>query len=1722
MEHINQKSDPTMGDARTTQARFEPPAGLLAKVQALYDQGLCRQAHALASASAPLADWRGVEGDILAGRILLNLGATRPAFRHHIRAFRAGPNQLRAQAYYLEVFLQLRGPVFAWQRFRGFENAARAAPTPPPANDGWEYLFSLGARICGHFRDFEQAEERIKVAGQQRSETPWLLVEKAGLLAMREQWEEAVVLLRSALAQRPWYRPAVGHLAQCLHTLDRDEEALALLHEAVNRIESLPLLSQLASLQMDLEKYADALGTLNLAAQFSPVLDQGYQRWLAGQQCRAHCALGNHGLAETAARLVPGEYHAALAERLHGLERPLRRVQLNVPFIQQFRMTCVPATLTMLRHFWKLEADHVELAEALCYDGTPSHRARRWAETHGMLAREFTLDWNLAVALLERGIPFAVFTAEATSAHVQVMAGYDELRRTFIIRNPSFPQIQEAEADWFLKHYAATGPAGMVLLPAGSEPLLSELTFPDAELYDQLRQVQEALEQHRRAEAETGRQRMQALAPEHWLTLTAGRVLHSYDTNLPALLAGFDQLLAQFPEDGNLLFARLGCLRETGRREERLEFLQKICARREADPVFRQQLAQEMMADARSHSAAELELKRVLRVQPMNAFAQTTLANLYWTQRRFVEALEAYRFITCVEDKKESAAQVYFGAATACRQAEAALVFLRRRSDQSLAKSAAPFITWFHALRQLGRATEARQHLEAALRLHPEHGELWLTAADAHARQSEFEAADQCLATAEGKVPPQALLKAKAELARYRADLKSAWSLWREVLQTEPLAMPVHRSLAWVMAESEGPNVAVEYLQTTCERFPHHYQLHQLWCEWARQAAPETGEHAVRTLAKIHPADAWVRRELALLLVGGARYEEALVEAEEGLRLAPHQAVGYTTRAYARAGLGQLAEAQADYREAIRLSVDHAPAIHGLVNSGGTLAERRESLAFVEQELVRQVVFGEGLEAYRDAARLNLEPAALLASLRLALRERPDLAVAWSVVVGQLAEMLQLDEALALARQAVERFPLLEQAWLDLALVQRLRLEVKGERDALEQAMRISPTSSMAPRMLAQHYERHGEMVRAGELFEDACRRAPLDAVSHGSLAVVLWRQGMQPAAIERLRHALKIQPGYVWGWQTLGQWTAATGQPKLAEELAKIMVLQRPGEIRSLLVLARILVGGQRREEGLQAVNQALKRFPRNAEAHELRAEILAALGRNEEADAACEPEILGQRLPVGLRACRARIESRRGNLVSAIARMKAVLQENPGYSGGWHNLADWHWQQKQYDEALAAATNIRRLDPLNPVPLGFRASLKIQRADRAGAKADLEMALKLDPEYEFAALNLFELQLTDGDTEAARQTLEYIRRYAGAEKAKACEIKWRTKFLQQAARQKQPGKNDGPQGEPAALDRSFEQFKELCLSRAAGAGNLDLAIEALLEAGQNKRVDQTLEAAMLVPDCNPGVGNWWMQRRIARGKWLLPSKISRLCPNSEAARNAVCRLIEALAKQKRLEGRIIVLVRLIDTFVKFVERQIRGLMLGWLAWRHREWLRADNNGWATMGYALVTLKRYRLTARWLQDWRSRKGLKMWMLFNLVLALRVRRQWSEAKALLEAAVKLPGQDHTFQRLRLLLALEWALEGRTHEASAHFRELDPEGASATVRLQYHYTHGLLAVQQADPAQKKRVFKTEFAVIRKSMAKHKASTFAVDYRRCLTRMARDAHQQWRLIYLWLGF
>ena len=42
-----------------------------------------------------------------------------------------------------------------------------------------------------------------------------------------------------------------------------------------------------------------------------------------------------------------------------------------------------------------------DVAEAICYDGTPNHSERQWAAEHGWWVREFTATWDTTRALID-------------------------------------------------------------------------------------------------------------------------------------------------------------------------------------------------------------------------------------------------------------------------------------------------------------------------------------------------------------------------------------------------------------------------------------------------------------------------------------------------------------------------------------------------------------------------------------------------------------------------------------------------------------------------------------------------------------------------------------------------------------------------------------------------------------------------------------------------------------------------------------------------------------------------------------------------------------------------------------------------------------------------------------------------------------------------------------------------------------------------------------------------------------------------------------------------------------------------------------------------------------------------------------------------------------------------------------------------------------------------
>lgn len=1567
------------------------PEADLDRIRDLYTRGLCLQALAASEPFGPLREWDGTAARVLAGRLAVNLGAPKLAAWLHLRAWRDDRADLEARYYYARAMLDRHGPLAAWRVLRRFGDVPEAEWSRHAYLQA-DWLAFYGY-VAGSLRDFATAEQWFRRAEEANPDSPWTWVERSSILEQEDRYPEALAAARRALELRPWYRPGVQAVAHLLQIMDREPEALALLQEADRRMESGPVLMQLALLQAEVRDYPAVIRSMERLRRLSPLAEAELERWMAGLESDAAYETGDLPRAVELARQSGRPFFMEVAKRLEQAPEAGRRVLLPVGFVRQHQDTCAPATLTALSRFWCMPADHLEVAAEICYDGTPAHSERNWAEEHGWIAREFTLTWECGTALLDRGIPFTLTTVEPTSAHLQAVVGYDSRRGTFLIRDPYHRNVSEALAEEMLRRYASSGPRGMLMVPRERAALLEGISLPDAELYDHLHALQSALQRHEREAAQEAVRRMRALAPEHRLTIAGVRSLASYDGDPTGVLCSVEQLLEQYPEDQSLELQRLACLREFSRREDRLRRLQEVSGRPDADPVFLQQYAQELSADAREHPKAMALLRRSLAVRPLDAISMYLLANLTWDQRRTPEAMELYRFAACLGEKEEHFSRTYFIASRHLKATDEALRFLRDRFQRFGARSAHPARTLHWALTQLDRYGEAFEVLDEALRLRPADGDLLLFAAQAHGRLGRFGQARELLEAGRGKTPPTTWLRTAAELAGIRGEPAEALELWRRVVETEPLALDAHRAIARLLAETGGPGAAPAYFAETGERFPHHYGLHQAWAEWLHEEDPAAALPVLERLVEINPEDAWTRRERAWVLNELQRTEEAFQELEIACRLSPDDTSTLALRGLILAGAGRIEEARAAYREAIRLSVDNGFALSQLIALGDTVAQRREALRFIEEELVCQTILGDALLTYRTYARDTLPADEVLAQLQEALRARPDLWHAWSAVVRQLIDMDRPAEARDTARQATERFPLLPALWLDRALACRAAGDLAGERDALGQALQINPGWSTAIRQLCHSYEREGDFAQSRALLEKAVQRDPLDVQNHGWLADALWRTGDREAALERLKQALQMEPGYEWAWGMLRQWSTELGRPEEAAELARDLARRRPREARSWLMLGGVLSGPDALEERLAAYDRALELNPRCIEAANGRAELLAEAGRFDEALEACRPA--GYEAPPSeLRGRAAWVEAQRGDRPAAIAQMRALLEEDPNYFWGWTQLARWYEETGAAAEYLEVAQVLTRLAPQYGPSFGNLGDARQHLGDRQGAKEAFRRSIEVDPDYAYGALALFDLQVEDGELEAAGETLEILLHRVADEWSLARGV--RLALLR------------------GDRDAAEELLARLCARATADDTPLQAAVMAMLERDWAREAQRVLAPLLEEPGTPPIMGDLWVRASVSLGEWNCEERLPALRERGEIGVLATCAYLESLGSAGKPGA---------------IERYLKA---------HRPELRANLQTWGYAGYALLLGGDYRAAGEWLSDWREREQAEAWMLLNLAVSLRELDREPEAAAVSQAALTRPA-DVSTPRHRIWLAVDAALAG---EPSS------PDGAEA--------------------------------------------------------------------------
>ena len=1595
----------------------------------LYERGQCLQAYARAQQLGPLREWSGAEALLIAGRLAINLGAPRLGRVLHYRCWKAQPRHAEARYYRALGVLDRFGPLRVCELMRRTPELSGAAPQTQA------HWLALRACASGYLRDFDAAEAALGRAETLSPRDPWLAVQWSHLLALEDKHQESLAAARAALQWKPWYPPAVRSVAHALAGLDRAEEAIAFLLEADRRIENGPAVAQLAELQLEREKHDDARRSLDRYEQLSPLLEEDLRHWLNGRRSDAAYYAGEFKRAAEFARKAGSPFLEKIAERLES-GAPGQRTQLPVAFVQQHHATCVPATLTALGRFWGRPVDHVALADEICYDGTPDHASGKWARESGWLARDFTVTWEAAVALLERGVPFALSTVNPVSAHMQAVVGCDTRRGTLLVRDPSFRVFFEYEGRLWLERYQPSGPRGMVLIPPERAALLEGLALPDSALHERYQLMQEALLAHDRARARAELEALDAQAPGHWLTWKARWSLAFYDGDRTQMLAATEGWLKLFPHDPALKLRQLSHLAELSRRQERLKLLEEACAGAEADISFSLLYAQELRSDARLHEKSLSLLRRILRYRPEDARACATLAHVYWDRLRREEALELYRFAACLEDKGEEFAYLFFRAARGFKRADDALLFLRQRFERFGKKSSGPARTLFSACEDLERLPEAFAHLDAALALRPDDGELLLYAAEAHARYGRFEKGDELIRAAEPRSKRTRWLRSAAALAGYRGELRQARDCWMEVTAAEPLAMDAHGALARLIAETSGRAEALDYLYRLATRFPYHYGIHQLCTEWLRAEEAEECAPFLQHMVDIDPQDGWVRREWGWTLVRMGRYEEALAEAEAAVRLEPYSAASYGLRGDCLNWLGRAEEARAEFRRAIQLSVDYDYAIDRLLECCPAPADKRQALTFVYQELVRQVIFGDGLLAYRNNAKDVLSDDELLAVLQEGLSERPDLWHAWSAVVRQLADMGRLEQAHTLARQATERFPLLPRLWLDLAMVCLTRGDRSGQKEALEQALRINPAWGVAARSLAEVCGHLGERARAREVLEKAVALTPLDPENHVALAEVLWSAGEKEPALARAEQAVRLDPACEWAWSRIGEWSGALRQPERAVMLARELTRSRAGEARSWLILARALAGPEDLAERLHALDRAIELNPRFVEAHDLKAACLAEAGRYDQAAAACRPQSHADKPPVELLGRAAWIERLRGNGQAAVEQMRAALAEAPGYYWGWARLADWLAEDQDNAGYLQAATQMARLAPRNPVPYGYLGEAQVRNKDRAAAKASFRRALELGPDYSYAGLSLFDLQLEDLDWPGAAQTLDILRRHAPG------PLVW-ARQVQLAAKRGNLDDALAALGELAVCDTDDTWPFDSAVETIGEKGWVRPAAERLIGQLDNPNAGRLLGRALMALLLSGPARPFWHQglAHILRAMWRWRFMLWR--------RKMVRAVLAKIAGKGELERRALTLY-LESTSELGRADELRRFITG-----NARLLRQDARLWGAAAYALTNTNQHLFSVQWTEDWRVRPGVQPWMLLNRAASLRSLARWSDAHEVSLRALDLP-RDHASDKHSVWAALDEALAGDGPGAAARLSRIRP----ADLPPYYRFLHAL--------------------------------------------------------------
>ena len=361
------------------------------------------------------------------------------------------------------------------------------------------------------------------------------------------------------------------------------------------------------------------------------------------------------------------------------------------------------------------------------------------------------------------------------------------------------------------------------------------------------------------------------------------------------------------------------------------------------------------------------------------------------------------------------------------------------------------------------------------------------------------------------------------------AAYRQMWRVWCDEPAIQTTTMSLSATLAQAQRHHHSGRLAEAesaYRQILATE-PHHAEaLHQLGL-----LAHQTGHHQAAAdllgqAAALAPENSVYQSNLATVLFGSGRIDEAITAYRRTVQIEPDYAGAHNSLGHALTLQGQFEEAVAACRRALELQPDYAMAHNNLANALMELDRRDEAIAAYRQAIHYQPDYAEALHNLASALKEQDELEEVMALCQRAIQAQPDFAGPYQTLGDTLMDRRRVEEAVAIYRRATQISDSPElQSNLGLALCEQGHLE--ESLGAYRRALELNPQFAQAHCNSGNTLEKLG---RPDEAIA-ACRRAieiqPTYAMAYNNLGNFLTYQGRLDEALAAFQRALEFFPGF-------------------------------------------------------------------------------------------------------------------------------------------------------------------------------------------------------------------------------------------------------------------------------------------------------------------------------------------------------------------------------------------------------------------------------------------------------------------------------------------------------------------------------------------------------------------------------------------------------------------